>query len=406
MTGTPEILVLGDRARSEGLLRGLGHRDRVLCRREPYEALEAMSGRRWRTVVLATPQADFGGLCRAARRLQRRARIFALCEAMDEPDVRPLQGKALDDYFIFPPTQADLRQLAGSDASARPSEGGGAAARQAMTAGQLAQLVEAAGSFSSLEDAVVALFAAHGGAAAEWVDAEQITPGVQPLLLAQADRPRALLAEFPGKGASPEALALAATVDECLPALLATARRTESLHRLAITDHLTDTYNRRYFYHLTDHILRQAGEKNFRATLLLYDIDDFKHYNDTYGYAAGDEILRATAMLMKQTTRSHDVVARIGGDEFAVLFWDAEEPRTAGSRPPETAEVLADRFRKAVAGHRFASLGAEATGVLTISGGLASFPRHGRTCRELLRKADEAIKAAKASGKDGIQLVG
>ena len=405
MNAAADILLLGDCVRSEDLLRRLGRRDSVLCRREPYEALEAMSGRRWRTVVLTTPQTDFDGLCRAARRLQRRARIFALCGAMDEPDVQRLRGKALDDYFIFPPTQMDVSRLEGSDASERPNAAG-ETAPQALTAGQLARLVEAATSFSSLEDAVAALFASRVGAAAAWVDAEKVSPDVEPLLLAEADRRRALLAEAPKGEANFDATALATAVGECLPALLATARRTESLHRLAITDHLTDTYNRRYFYHLTDHILRQAAEKNFRATLLLYDIDDFKHYNDTYGYAAGDEILRATAELMRQTTRSHDVVARIGGDEFAVLFWDPDEPRTAGSQPPETAHVLADRFRKTVTEHRFKSLGAEAIGVLTISGGLASFPQHGRTCRELLRKADEAIKAAKTSGKDGIQLVG
>jgi len=109
---------------------------------------------------------------------------------------------------------------------------------------------------------------------------------------------------------------------------------------------------------------------------------------------------------MKGVTRSHDIVARIGGDEFAVLFWDAGRPRTPGSKMPEDAFVLADRFRKAVEDHAFGSLGSEARGVLTISGGLATFGRDGRTCRELLRKADEALRESKRTGKNSITLIG
>ena len=118
------------------------------------------------------------------------------------------------------------------------------------------------------------------------------------------------------------------------------ARRTEALHRLAVTDHLTGAYNLRYFEHFTDQLLRRPPAENFRATVLMYDIDGFKRYNDTYGHAAGDEILRQMAALMKHVTRAQDVVARIGGDEFAVLFWDAEPPRRPGSAPPQTAAVL------------------------------------------------------------------
>jgi diguanylate cyclase (GGDEF)-like protein len=187
---------------------------------------------------------------------------------------------------------------------------------------------------------------------------------------------------------------------------VASARRTEALHKLAITDHLTGAYNRRHFYHITDHILRQAKASQFRVTLLLYDIDNFKHYNETYGHAAGDEILRDTAMLMKRTSRSHDVVARIGGDEFAVLFWDVEAPRRPQSKPLEDFFMLAERFRLAVSSHSFASLGPEAQGVLTISGGLANFPADGDSCRQLLRAADHALRNIKRSGKNGIQLIG
>jgi len=239
-----------------------------------------------------------------------------------------------------------------------------------------------------------------------WADADKAGDQSAQLLLAEGERPRALVSTNSAGALDARAAEFIAAVRQCLPELVATARRTESLHTLAITDHLTGTYNRRYFYHVTDRILAQTDKGKSPATLLLYDIDDFKRYNDTYGYAAGDDILRETATLMKQITRSQDIVARIGGDEFAVLFWEPGRPRSPDSRPPETAYVLADRFRQAVAAHNFESLGPEAVGALTISGGLANFPRDGRSCRELLRHADAAIKAAKASGKNGISLVG
>ena len=57
--------------------------------------------------------------------------------------------------------------------------------------------------------------------------------------------------------------------------------------------------------------------------MLVFDIDNFKHYNDVYGHYAGDDVLKQAAVLMKRCCRSHDVVGRVGGDEFAVVFWDS-----------------------------------------------------------------------------------
>ena len=321
--------------------------------------------------------------------------------------MRPLVGDVLDDYFIFPPTAADLSQLRWAAGALTPNPGRASRSAPGVLAPrEFNHLAEAARSLQSLESGVAELVSQRIGRPVYWADCEQIRVGTLPLLVTAGDHPRVLLRQHAGEPVDPQSEAFLSAVQQCPPALVANATRTESLHRLAITDHLTGTYNRRYFYHLTDRILAKVAEKRSVATLLLYDIDDFKHYNDAYGYAAGDEILRETASLMRQTSRTHDVVARIGGDEFAVLFWDAEEPRSPGSRPPETAYALADRFRQAVSQHHFHSLGPEATGALTISGGLASFPHDGRDCRALLREADRAIKAAKRVGKNAIQLVG
>ena len=101
-----------------------------------------------------------------------------------------------------------------------------------------------------------------------------------------------------------------------------------------------------------------------------------------------------------------DVVARIGGDEFAVLFWDSQGPRSPQSQPLHTAADLAERFRQAVSREEFPLLGPQAVGHLTISGGLAMYPRDGQDVRQLLRSADQALKKGKKAGKNTIQIIG
>ncbi len=375
---------------------------RLMHHNDPYEALLAMGRRRWPVIVLAVANSDWPALCRASRRLQSAAKLYVVCSTAAEPQVRDLVGKVLDDYFIYPPTPselAEIRRAASSDAG-RPGEDG------QLSPPQFADLVAAAKSVSGLETHLSAMLGNLLGMRLIWTDAADGTADGEPLLLSAGDAPRVLTSVEPTRTIDQPTRRLLADIQRVLPALITAAERTDRLHRLSITDNLTGAHNRRSFYNLTDQILLRARQRDFRVTLLLYDIDDFKRYNDAYGHAAGDEILRQTARLMHQITRSHDIVARIGGDEFAVLFWDAEPPRSPDSQPPETAYSLADRFRRAVVTMEFPSLGPEATGVLTISGGLAAFPDDGKTCRELLRQADQALRAAKASGKNAIFLIG
>jgi diguanylate cyclase (GGDEF)-like protein len=190
--------------------------------------------------------------------------------------------------------------------------------------------------------------------------------------------------------------------------------RHNRLQKLAITDQLTGVYNRRYFEHFLTVILDKARVMRFPVTVLLFDIDDFKKYNDTYGHGVGDQILKETAALMRRTCREHDLVARIGGDEFAVVFWEKEGPRTPKdaqrvmpTKPPQSPRLVFERFRRLMASQDFPGLGATGKGVLTISGGLASFPWDGRDVAELIEAADQAlVKGAKQGGKDRIFLVG
>jgi len=407
VTSPPGLLLLAPRGVTEELTPRIGDRALLHCCQSPYDGIREMSRRRWPAIAIASHVGDLPALCRAARRLQTDAGLFAMCAPIEETDLRPLVGPVLDDYFIYPPTGPEVAQLCQAAVAIGPVRGAGGLAANAGTIAprEFSHMTESTRSVEALERCIADIVSNRIGQAVQWAEADNTGPQ-HPLMLGVGDRPRVLLQAGGTAEPDAEAAAFISAVQDCLPALLASAKRAETLHRLAITDYLTGTYNRRYFYHLTNHILRQASAKNFNVTLLLYDIDDFKRYNDTYGYAAGDEILRDTATMMKDITRAHDIVARIGGDEFAVLFWDADEPRRPDSEPPATAYVLADRFRRAVERHRFRSLGPEAVGVLTISGGLASFGPGVQTCRDLLREANSALKAVKTTGKNAIQLTG
>src|ERR1019366_2858729 len=103
--------------------------------------------------------------------------------------------------------------------------------------------------------------------------------------------------------------------------------RHRGLQRLAITDELTAVFNGRYLRHFLAKIIEKAHVMRFPVTLFLFDIDNFKRYNDQYGHGVGDEILKQTAALMRRCCRDHDLVSRISGDEFAVGFWEKEGPR-------------------------------------------------------------------------------
>ena len=202
-----------------------------------------------------------------------------------------------------------------------------------------------------------------------------------------------------------------------LGTLLHLTQRDASLRQLATVDELTGAYNRRYVQYFVREIMRHHEEADTQMTLLLFDIDEFKHYNDTYGHGAGDAILREVHGLVRRCCRAHDVVARMGGDEFVVLFWDAGvgDDRQAGGgakrrarghwQHSDIATFLSNRFRRLIQTNEFPMLGSEARGSLTISGGIAGYPEDGASFDELLVRADEALLEAKRSGKNRIHLV-
>ncbi len=174
------------------------------------------------------------------------------------------------------------------------------------------------------------------------------------------------------------------------------------LQAMALRDELTGVWNRRYFNRFLDRILKRAQDDRSQVTLLVFDIDDFKLYNDHHGHGTGDMVLRETARLMGSVVREHDVVARIGGDEFAVIFWDNEKPRKPHSEHPHDVVEMARRFQNEICSHRFPKLLDQTIGRLTVSGGLASFPWDGRTAEDLLERADAMALQSKRQGKNAI----
>ncbi len=180
-------------------------------------------------------------------------------------------------------------------------------------------------------------------------------------------------------------------------------RLEEHLTRLrneALCDDLTGALNRRGLKRFLDSSIDKARRARREISVLVFDIDDFKSWNDRWGHEAGDVILRHVVQLLASVIRDGDAVARTGGDEFAVVFADRMPPRTPGSTHPDSIDGIAHRFQNQIAGMKFPELGLSAPGGATISGGLATFPWDGDEGSTLLRIADERALESKRRGKN------
>jgi diguanylate cyclase (GGDEF)-like protein len=166
---------------------------------------------------------------------------------------------------------------------------------------------------------------------------------------------------------------------------LDSARQHELLRRQAETDHLTGLLNRRAFHDQLGVMLHEARRASRPVGLVLLDIDHFKRVNDEHGHDAGDRALVTVADALRDSVRERDVVARLGGEEFALVL-----PATG----PDASFAIAERAREQVAAQ--ASVGRR----LTLSAGLATFPDHGHDAEALMRCADMALYAAKHAGRD------
>jgi len=182
------------------------------------------------------------------------------------------------------------------------------------------------------------------------------------------------------------------------------ARQQGELRRAAFTDALTGAWNRRYFERFLSAAIEQSAKARHQLTVLVFDIDDFKRFNERYGHVAADEVLIEVVRLLTSVIRPSDRVCRIGGDEFAVVFYEPGGPRNPGSKHPTSVQEIAARFQAQIRQKRFPKLGLDAPGTLTISGGMSTFPWDGRSAEELLRHADLLALESKRQGKNAITL--
>ncbi len=163
----------------------------------------------------------------------------------------------------------------------------------------------------------------------------------------------------------------------------------------AIHDPLTGLYNRRYF---EENLLREIMKSNrapVEFNILMIDIDDFKQINDKYGHQMGDEVLKGISNMFKHDVRSSDLACRFGGEEFIVMM----------ETSIEYGYKRAEQLRKKMAALTF-STGDKTLSNVTISVGLAAYPKHADSMEGLIRNADEALYKAKSLGKNKVMIFG
>jgi len=192
----------------------------------------------------------------------------------------------------------------------------------------------------------------------------------------------------PGKPLSAEDYALYQAMGNLAAAALVNA----AIYQDAIVDSLTGLAHRRHFERTLSYEIERARKEKLPLSLLMLDLDFFKHVNDTHGHATGDEVLRRAGRVLRGRTRPGDIVARYGGEEFAVVL-----PACAGPDALRVGETLRQAVRDFFV--------AEGPVKQTMSVGAAAFdPAHDTTQEDFVRRADAALYESKHSGRDRTTL--
>lgn len=165
----------------------------------------------------------------------------------------------------------------------------------------------------------------------------------------------------------------------------------EKLHILSITDNLTNTYNRRYFFEISKNIIATALREKRKVTLIMLDIDHFKKINDNYGHQAGDFILVNIAKEIKKITRENDIFSRIGGEEFTILL---NNTQLYGAR------VIAEKIRTTI--ERMELIYNKTPINITISMGISELSTENNSIEILYKQADKQLYIAKENGRNRV----
>jgi two-component system cell cycle response regulator len=173
--------------------------------------------------------------------------------------------------------------------------------------------------------------------------------------------------------------------------LVENAESYERIEEMSYTDGLTGLANQRYFHKRLREEIDRAKRYRRSLALIIFDLDDLKSINDTYGHLAGDAVLRRLGQILRGSIRAIDVIARYGGDEFCVIMPEADRA---------TCERFMQRLQEKISSSQFAVKEIEGDAHRTISQGGAVYPEHGDSYARLLEAADAALLRAKETGRN------
>lgn len=168
----------------------------------------------------------------------------------------------------------------------------------------------------------------------------------------------------------------------------------EAKHK-ANTDALTGLNNRNYLFHMAQNFVEKSIREGSPISIFLFDIDNFKHYNDANGHDEGDTLLKELSDIVRTVTRKNSVIVRYGGEEFIVML-----PGIA----KEDAFIYAERLREKIAEYPFRHRETQPLGRVSISGGVASFPIDGDSIYKIIQLADMSLYKAKSEGRNRVIL--
>jgi diguanylate cyclase (GGDEF)-like protein/PAS domain S-box-containing protein len=179
-------------------------------------------------------------------------------------------------------------------------------------------------------------------------------------------------------------------VAERVSLALANLKLRELLRNQSIRDPLTGLYNRRYLEESLNRELQRAKRAGRTFSVVMLDLDHFKHFNDTFGHQVGDILLKEVAGVIKGRVRAGDLACRYGGEEFSLIIAEVDTEGTV-----KCVENIREAIKHLSLHHRGQTLG-----TITVSAGVAAYPTHGDNSEELIRAADESLYQAKKAGRD------